>query len=432
VRKLLPGHALTVSRRGCTDTEYWDVHYAPRRATERDLAAELHELLLDSARIQLRSDVPLGVFLSGGLDSSSVVSLLSEAGVTGIQTFSVAYRDGGKYDETSYARLVADHFHTDHHVLYVEPQRFQEFIPGYIWHMDEPVTEAAALSLYFISRELRRHVTVALSGEGADELFGGYSIYRYMQWIESYRRLPRALRATVAPLAARLPSPLLRKYARLADIPLAERYLGVSLHEPWHRHELYSQSFANEGFERGEAALAPYYARTTNLDPLTRMLYSDFKTWLVDDLLIKADKMTMANSVELRVPFLDHRVVEFAATVPSAMKMRGGEVKRLLKKAMASRLPAQILEREKVGFPTPLARMFQQDLSAYLRDTLLSTEARQRGYFDPAVVTRLLDEHLAGRADRHKTLWQLVVLEEWHRCFADTPARRMPGPALVH
>jgi asparagine synthase (glutamine-hydrolysing) len=421
VRKLLPGHSLTVTRDRVTDRPYWEIAYTPDESRGADeTARQLHDLLLDAARIHLRSDVPVGVFLSGGLDSSSVVSLLAEAGIRGIKTFSVAYRHGDAYDESRYARLVSERFGTEHHVLYVEPHSFGQFIPDYVWHMDEPVTEAAALSLYFISRQLRQHVTVALSGEGADELFAGYQIYRYMRWLEAYRRAPAWLRAHVLdPLAGVLPHRKLQKYLSLGREPLERRYLGVSLHEPWQKLALYSAAMRAEIARDGAEVLAPYYARSAAHDVLTRMLYVDLKTWLVDDLLIKADKMTMASSVELRVPFLDHRVVEFAATVPSRMKLHRGEVKWILKRAMAPSLPDAIVRREKTGFPTPLAVMFKSDLSGYLRDLLLSRRFLERGYFEARAVERLLAEHVCGARDHHKALWQLVILEEWHRCFVD-------------
>jgi asparagine synthase (glutamine-hydrolysing) len=425
VRKLPPGHTMTVTERGVDIQEYWDVDYTPPSNPMDYGPGQLHALLLDAVSIHLRSDVPVGVFLSGGLDSSAVVSLLSEAGIAGMKTFSVAYREGEGFDETAYARLVSERFGTEHHVLYVAPASFRDFIPDYVWHMDEPVTEAAALSLYFISRTLREHVTVALSGEGADELFAGYDIYRYMQWLERYRRVPEALRSGLLDRLLSLGGDKVRKYVRLSALPLEQRYLGVSLHDPWQPHALYSAGFRREIARPGYDALAPCYERTRGHDPLTRMLYTDLKTWLVDDLLIKADKMTMANSVELRVPFLDYRVVEFAARVPSAMKLRGRTVKWILKQAMASRLPNEILERPKVGFPTPLALMFRADLSEYLHDVLLSDTARQRGYFDIRSVERLIAEHVQGRRDNHKALWQLVVLEEWHRCFVDRSARHL-------
>jgi asparagine synthase (glutamine-hydrolysing) len=231
--------------------------------------------------------------------------------------------------------------------------------------------------------------------------------------------VPEAARAILDRALAHVPSGRLRKYVRLSQMPIEERYLGVSLHEPWQRFALYTDAYQREITERGEAALAACYGRSAGQDLLSRMLYADLKTWLVDDLLIKADKMTMANSVELRVPFLDHRVVEFAASIPSDLKMRGTNVKWILKQAMAGRLPREIVNRPKVGFPTPLALMFRRDLSSYLGDILLSSRAVDRGYFDRRTVERMITDHVAGRRDCHKALWQLVVLEEWHRAFVD-------------
>lgn len=417
IRKLLPGHLMEVTANGFTQARYWDVSYKPDtgRSAEQT-ATQLRELLLDAIRLQLRSDVPLGVFLSGGLDSSAMVALLSESGVPGIKTFSVAYDDGPQYDETPYARLVSRRFDTEHHVLRVDAAEFADFIPDYVWHMDEPVTEAAGISLYFVARLLRQHVVVALSGEGSDELFGGYQIYRYMARLEKYRRLPPVLRRAIEPIVAATGLEKLQRYVRLARLPLEARYRGVSLPDRLAAEKVYTRDFA--AVEPDEAILAECYGRSAGWDDLSRMLYADGKTWLVDDLLVKADKMTMANSVELRVPFLDHRVIEFAATIPSRLKIKGGEVKWILKEAMRGRLPAEILSRRKMGFPTPLARMFRRDLAGYLRDVLLEQRCVSRGYFDRTAVERLIGEHASGQKDHHKLLWQLLVLEEWHRRFA--------------
>lgn len=422
VRKLPPGYWLLVTLEGSKSAAYWDLHYVPdMQRSPTETAEQLRELLLDAMRIHLRSDVPVGIFLSGGLDSSATVALLAEAGFHNLKTFSVAYREGQPYDETRYAQLVADRFQTDHHVLYVDPNRFLEFIPSYVWYMDEPVAEAAAISLYFIAKLLREHVIVALSGEGSDELFAGYNIYRYMRWLEIYRTLPEGIRSLVVePIASVMGNEKLQRYLQLGRQPLEERYLGVSLPDSGYKNVLYTTEFrAILGDRPNGNLLAQYYAKTRTCDVLTRMLYSDLKTWLVDDLLIKADKMTMANSVELRVPFLDYRVVEYAATVPSCMKLRGSTVKWILKQAMQDRLPTEILVREKVGFPTPLALMFQKDLSGYLRDLLLSGRCLNRAYFRGPAIERLIEEHISKKQNHHKVLWQLVVLEEWHRQFID-------------
>jgi asparagine synthase (glutamine-hydrolysing) len=418
--KLLPGHWLRVSPTGIKSASYWDLHYTPNvQRSSEETAEELHALLLDAMRIHLRSDVPVGVFLSGGLDSSTTVALLAEAGFQNLQTFSVAYQAGSYYDETPYARLIAKRFQTDHHVLYLEPSSFLEFIPQYVWYMDEPVTEAAAISFYYIAKLLREHVTVALSGEGADELFAGYEIYRYMRWLQVYRKLPEVMRMRfLAPILEAIPHEKIRKYVRLACKPLAESYLGVSLHDLSYKDMLYTDELrAVLSTNPSGNALTQYYTKTRDCDALTQMLYSDLKSWLVDDLLIKADKMSMANSIELRVPFLDYRIIEYAATIPSDMKIRSGNVKWILKQAMQNDLPREILMREKVGFPTPLALMFQKDLSTYLCDLLLSDRCLSRSYFKSQVIERLIKEHVSNNKDHHKVLWQLTVLEEWHRQF---------------
>lgn len=426
IEKLPAGYSLEIRSQGLKRNQYWNIDYQPNhtRPTSKT-AAELKSLLLDSVRIHLRSDVPVGVFLSGGLDSSAMVALLSEAGVQELKTFCVGYDEGGGYDETFYADIVAKHFKTDHHVLHVNPEQFVQFIPEYVWYMDEPVTEAAAISLYFVARLLKQHVTVALSGEGADELFGGYDIYRYMQWIEMFRKIPAPLRVNVLEvMLAQLRHPKIKKYLSLAKIPLRERYLGVSLHDGAYKEQIYTSQYWDLLSKSGGPS-NPYlswFEQVKDHDELTQMLYSDMKGWLVDDLLIKADKMTMANSVELRVPFLDYRVVEYAATIPSNQKIHHGSVKWILKQALAAQLPKEILRRKKVGFPTPLRLMFQRDLSEYLSDVLLSDRCSDRGYFSSARVEALIAEHVRGVRDHHKVLWQLIVLEEWHRRFIDAPS----------
>jgi asparagine synthase (glutamine-hydrolysing) len=421
VRKVLPGQWLQIGPEGIKFASYWDLEYAPNhQRNPQDTAEELRELLIDAMQIHLRSDVPVGVFLSGGLDSSVTVALLAESGIHNLKTFSVAYPAGAQYDETPYARLVADRFQTDHHVLYVDPNQFLDCIPRFIWYMDEPVAEAPAITFYLIAKLLHEHVTVALSGEGADELFAGYAVYRHMRWLEAYRKLPEGIRSLLEPILDVIGTEKTRKYLRLAHQPPERRYRGVSNYDPWYKEILYTDDFrAALATHPTPDPLASYYAKTHRQDKLTQMLYTDLKTWLVDDLLIKADRMTMANSVELRVPFLDYRVVEYAATIPSNMKLRGGVVKWILKHAMKDRLPNEILTREKMGFPTPVAFMFQRNLSGYLRDLLLSRKCINRQYFKRQAVERLIEEHTSKKKDHHRVLWQLVVLEEWHRQFID-------------
>jgi asparagine synthase (glutamine-hydrolysing) len=420
IEKLQPGWCLRLDRDGVKLRQYWDLKIAPEDLSEEECVRQATELLRDSVRLQLRSDVPLGVFLSGGVDSSAVVALMHEMGIRDIRTFTVAYDFGPQYDETRYARQIAEKFGTRHREVFVQPREFQEFIPSLVWHMDEPVTESAAISLYFVAKLAREDVVVVLSGEGSDEVFGGYPIYKYMQVLERYRRVPAPLRKNLINPALNLLGGKWKKYTFLAEQPLRDRYLGCSFYETPIKDELYRPEVRNLFNGHGMPHLVhQWYDKTEGQDPLLRMMYLDVKSWLVDDLLIKADKMTMASSVELRVPFLDHRVVELGARIPPKYRIKGWTTKHILKKAMEPYLPAEILHRGKMGFPTPLARMFQGELRPYVAQVLESDRFLDRGYFRPEVVRRLVHEHSEGEADHHRVLWQLLVLEEWHRQLVD-------------
>jgi asparagine synthase (glutamine-hydrolysing) len=423
VERLLPGHMLLWRDNRISIASYWDLRFDSQVDSGLQAHAErVRTLLQDSVRLHLRSDVPLGVFLSGGIDSSAMVALLTPGASSGLKTFSVAYDFGPNYDETPYAREVSRAFGTDHHEIRVTPHQFVEYVPQYIWHMDEPVTEAAAISLNYVAKLAREHVVVGLSGEGSDELFAGYDFYRYNLAIEQARgvlggggfrglaRLTRGMNRIAK----------LHKYLSLASETLEERYRGISSYERAKKSSLYSAGFAETARhkeQRCAAFIEALFKRTSDLDPLSRMLYFDTKTWLVDDLLIKADRMSMAHSIELRVPFLDHRVVEYAASIPSRYKIHGASTKHVLKCALQDMLPKRIIDRRKMGFPTPLEIMFRGELFGYAHDTLLSERATSRGYFDTEAVRRLLLDHRAGTSANHREIWQLLVLEEWHRRF---------------
>jgi len=423
IKRLLPGHTLTWRDNRIAVSKYWDLGFGEQSDDQIAVCADrIKELLKDSIALHLRSDVPLGVFLSGGLDSSAVVALLSPGASSGLNTFSVAYNFGRDYDETPYAREVATEFSTHHHEIRVTPRQFLDFVPKYIWHMDEPVTEAAAISLYYVAKLAREHVVVCLSGEGSDELFAGYDFYTYNLAIERARRILGAgIFRRLTGLAAKVGRfARIRKYLELAGSSLEERYRGISSYGQGKKTSLYSSGFAGfaaEGNVSCNAFIEGLFTRSQHWDPLSRMLYFDTKTWLVDDLLIKADRMSMANSIELRVPFLDHRIVEYAAAIPSRYKIRGTETKFVLKKSLKGQLPERIVRRRKMGFPTPLEIMFRGELFDYAHETLLSRQAAGRGYFDAGTVKQLLRDHRSGKAANHREIWQLLVLEEWHRRF---------------
>lgn len=425
INRLLPGHYLTLAHNKLTIKKYWDLQFTKNQDFGIDHYIEnLRHLMVDSISLRLRSDVPLGIFLSGGLDSSAIVALLAPRVSERLNTFSVAYDFGNDFNETNYARIVAKKFHTNHHELVITPKMFKDFIPQYIEHMDEPVTESAAISLYYIAKLAKNRVTVVLSGEGSDELFAGYDFYYYMKMVEYYKNVlgTRVLPIVNNVLLSVSRNERINKYIRLSQIPLEQGYKGISTYEETKKEELYNSDFKNQiEFANGTTTefLVSLFKQTRGKDVLSRMLYFDIKTWLVDDLLIKADRMSMAPSLELRVPFLDHRIVEFAADIPSRYKLRGRNTKYILKKMMKGILPDNIIHRKKMGFPTPLKIMFKDQLFDYAFDTLLTQKARQRSYFNTHTVEKILSEHRKGNCDNHRIIWQLLVLEEWHRKFID-------------
>jgi asparagine synthase (glutamine-hydrolysing) len=428
IKKVPPGHYLEIINNTISITKYWDMEFD--KSTDKGEAyyiQKTQELFEDSVKLQLRSDVPLGVFLSGGVDSSAVVAMMHKLGVQDIKTFSVAWDYGSEFDETQYARQVAKQFNTDHTEYFMSANEFKDFLPEFIRHMDEPVTEAAAISLYYLALKTKEKVTVVLSGEGADEVYGGYSIYKYLDIVETYKTLPKIVHKVINPIL-RCMGNKFTKYADLSELPLEKSYAGVSFYDEKQKQSLYSASFSVIANKYDiYTTLSPYYQYCDAHDAQSKMQYLDVKTWLVDDLLVKADRMSMAASLELRVPFLDHRFLELAATMPSKYRHKNYQSKYILKKAMEPYLSKDILYRKKQGFPTPLAIMFQNDLKDYVREIILSEQALSRGYFDKSSVNNIIAEHISGEQDHHKVLWQLLVLELWHREYIDSAAAISSG-----
>ncbi|TQV88898.1 asparagine synthase (glutamine-hydrolyzing) [Aliikangiella coralliicola] len=421
IHKVPPGHYIKVEKGTLSLHQYWDMTFDKSEDKGEDYyVKETQKLFEDSVRLQLRSDVPLGVFLSGGIDSSAVVAMMRKLDVKDIKTFSVAWDYGKDFDETEYARKVAKQFDTDHTEYFMSAEDFRDFLPGYIRHMDEPVTEAAAISLYYLAKKTKEKVTVVLSGEGSDEVFGGYPIYKYMQVVENYKKVPGVLRKGLINPVLRSLGVKWKKYADLSEKSIENSYSGVSFYEESLKQSLYTDQFAKTCEKHSNFSnLLPYYQNTQDQDLQSKMQYLDLKTWLVDDLLIKADRMSMAASLELRVPFLDHRFLEFAATMPSKYRLKNMENKYIIKKAMEPYLDKEILYRKKLGFPTPLAVMFQGELYDYVAGIIDSEKAHARGYFKPEIIKQLLTEHKDKTRDHHRVLWQLLVLELWHREFID-------------
>lgn len=424
VKRLLPGYCMFKNIAGDAPVDprkYWDLHFTGNEDRGEKYYLENARALLDSAiDLRLRSDVPLGIFLSGGLDSSAVVGLLAPRVNEPLKTFSVAYDFGSQFNEMPYARQVAKKFNTDHHEIFITPDDFQNFIPQFIHLMDEPVTESAAISLYYVSKLAKEQVTVVLSGEGSDEIFGGYDLYQYMGILEKYFKIGgKNITGVMAYLSGKLlpEGSKLAKYFLLGALPLEQRYKGISTYEERYKDRLYNAEFAALCRKQKGANLnlflADLFKQTKKNDATSRMLYFDTKTWLVDDLLIKADRMSMAASLELRVPFLDYRLVEFAASMPTKYKIKNGQGKYLLKKMMKDVLPKEIIHRKKMGFPTPLKMMFEGDLYDYAHDVLLSPSVQISAYFSRKRIEGILHEHRKQKIDHHRVIWQLIVLEQW-------------------
>ena len=418
VQKLKPGHrALWENGRLHVD-EYWDAPPDPAERPEAEYREELEATLSDAVRMRLVADVPLGVFLSGGIDSSTVVALMARQMDAPVKSFSIGF-DYEDFDELRYARLIAQHFGTDHHEEVVHPDAI-DVLPKLVWHYDEPFADSSAIPTYYVSRMARKHVTVALSGDGGDELFGGYERYRLMAAYDRNYRLAGPLRRPAAALA------------RMVPLPVRKRAFFDRLTMPFDRaYRDYMSDFGRCWFEdfaapgplrqAPEGSWGEHWLRAGKVDRLARLLYTDMKTYLPGDILTKVDRASMAVSLEARVPILDHKVVELAARMPFSLKMRDGKGKYLLKEMIRPWMPEGFLDRPKKGFAVPLVEWFRADLKDYVRDRLLSQKARQRGLFDMRKVEGLIALHQSGKSDVSPYLWTLLCLEEWFCTYMDQP-----------
>ncbi len=417
IMKVLPGHYLLVHHGAIRDYEYWDfVPDSVRNITFSQAKEEVEALLLDSVRSRLMSDVPLGVFLSGGLDSSAVVGLMRKVvGDEPIDTFTIGYQDG--YSEEQYARRVADNFNTRHHTFHLEAENFLASLKTLVYYAEEPIVEPAAIPLFHISKLARTNAIVLLSGEGSDEVFGGYYLYQFMRNIDALHAvIPRCLYPLLQALKARLHKDKYRKYVDWLEMPLQARYQGTSSYlTPTLKGKYYSWELNHRRSSYLEDCFSGYFQRVKGCDPLMQMLYVDTKTWLVDDLLIKADKMTMATSVELRVPFLDYRLVEAVARLPSNYKLAKGTGKMLLKKIMEPYLPREIIYRKKMGFPVPTQEWFKGGLMPAIRAVI--EDLKQTSWFNIDILDDLAKRHEKGLEDNSKLLMSLMVIAEWKKQY---------------
>ena len=439
VKKLPQANYMVLSRRGDVRIQqYWRLP-DPRQARHRpveELREELVALLDESVRLRMISDVPLGAFLSGGVDSSAVVAMMARHSTGRVKTFCIGF-DEADYDERAYARMVAERYDTDHHEMVVRPNAM-EVLPKLIWHYNEPFADPSAVPTYYVSEIARRHVTVALNGDGGDESFLGYGRYKHCLQTEWISRLPRSLRRLGTHLAKAIP-PSLERHC----IPrVARRWLSYISEKDSRRYAPSMAYFYEQDKTAGYDEKMIPYLRSSSLDLLEQYFlqspsyvggaaWADIHTYLPDDLLVKVDIASMAHGLEARSPLLDHTLMEWAARIPPAQKIANGETKSILKSAMEHYLPHEVLYRPKMGFGVPIDQWFKADMKEFAYDTLLSDSARQRGLVKENYVRAMLDEHCGGVRLHHTRLWALLMLELWFQMWIDPAEPSLTAPVSM-
>jgi asparagine synthase (glutamine-hydrolysing) len=423
IRKLPPASYLIFNNCEVKVSAYWDFQFAPDESKSEEYYIEgLQSLLDESVRLRLMSEVPLGAFLSGGIDSSTVVALMARHMDQPVKTFSIGFHEDS-YNELKYARLTAKKFGTDHHEFFVTPQ-ICDIVDELAWHFDEPFADSSAIPTYMVSKLAREHVTVILSGDGGDELFAGYTRYVVDQGRNGFSYVPRLLRKGVMqPISAHLPHGTFgRNFIHNISLDPIDRYLdSVSVFSRLNKESLYTADFRNR-LQDGEWTTRCFHelaGKANTGNSLDKLLYIDSKTYLPGDIMTKVDRMSMAVSLEARAPLLDHKLIDFVMRIPASMKLAGNETKHILKRAIKELVPQEILNRPKQGFGVPVQEWINLQLRDRIHDVLSDTRTRQRGYLDSRYVNLLLDEHERGRRDHSTSLWALLMLELWHRQFLD-------------
>jgi asparagine synthase (glutamine-hydrolysing) len=437
IHKLAPGFSMVVKGGKPEIRQYWDLHFEPSGKSLREAEAELLALLEESVRLHMISDVPVGFLLSGGVDSTAMLGFAVGKTDHPLSSYTLGFSDPSIVDERPYARLAARAYGSEHHEMTITSRDFVDFLPQYVWHMEEPVCEPPAVSLYYVSKLAKDFVKVLISGEGGDEAFAGYSDYRNILWMERLKSIFKPFNGMLPAGVSFLNDHFLRsqrlaRYVPLLKTPFASYYYSRTS-SPFrffntHIEEFYSQDFAaSVNKEVSVSVVKRYLSNGAGPDRVNKMLYVDTKTWLPDDLLLKADKMTMANSIELRVPLLDHKLLEFAASLPGNFKVRGFTTKYIARKTLNNRVPREILERRKAGFPVPYESWLRTDLRDWLLGILLDRETLARGYFERKGIEDLVARDLRS-GGYSKELFKLATLELWHRAFLH-PQEATVGPS---
>lgn len=429
IKKLQPGSYITVQNGNIEIKPYWDLDFTHSGMNLREAEQRLVSIVEEAVQQHMIADVPVGFLLSGGVDSTAMLDFAAGETANPISSFTIGFSAEGITDERPYARLAARTYGSDHHEMTIGASEFRDFLPEYIWHMEEPVCEPPAVALYYVCKLAKKFVKVLISGEGGDEAFGGYQNYRNLLWLERFKSLyppmNGAISSSIFALNRVLRSSRISKYVPLLTIPFEEYYFSRTSN-PFRffrsqAEQIYSPEFANCTSEEHTLSPVTRYLGLPlndrfNGDRVNRMLYVDTKTWLPDDLLLKADKMTMANSIELRVPLLDHKLLEFAASLPGDYKVRAFTTKYIAKRALQDRVPRTIRRRKKTGFPVPYGSWLRKDLKDWVHNILLDPQTLARGYFKKNAIENLLLRDLAS-GGYSKELFSLITLELWHRTF---------------
>lgn len=415
IRKLPPGHFFTKKPDRTMEIQsYWIPKFQPVNSSEDQLITGIRDVLTDSVHVHMRSDVPVGSFLSGGIDSSLIVSLAKQVNPQ-LKTFTVGFERSG-YSEVSIAQETADALQVENTNYIISAQEFVEELPKIIWHLDDPLADPAAVPLYFVAREASKHVKVVLSGEGADELFGGYNIYREPHSLRIFNHLPGRLKDLLKVLSRILPDGFKGKsFIERGTTPLEERYIGnAKMFEEKDKKlllETYNDDLAYTNITN------PIYLDSMEYDPVTKMQNIDIHTWLRGDILVKADRMTMAHSLELRVPYLDKAVFNVARKIPAEQKIKNNTTKYILRKAAEGLVPDHVINRRKLGFPVPIRHWLKEELYEWAIDLI---QFSQTDYiFHKQEIFSLLEDHVANKKDNSRKLWTILIFIIWHQVYVE-------------
>jgi asparagine synthase (glutamine-hydrolysing) len=415
IQKLEPGHYFTKKIGASMEIQrYWKAQFHPVQKSEDEFTKEIRDVLYDSVKMHMRSDVPVGSFLSGGIDSSIIASIAKEFHPA-IKTFSVGFENNG-FSEIDVAKETADKLGVENISYVITPEEYMAELPKIIWHLDDPLADPACVPLYFVAREARKHVTVVLSGEGADELFGGYNIYREPQDLEIFNKIPSVLKSFLKIIARIMPEGMKGKsFIERGTTPMEERYIGnAKIFLEKEKQQLLSAYQNRINFTD---ITRPLYQESKGYDPVDKMQYIDIHTWMRGDILLKADKMTMAHSLELRVPFLDKEVFETASRIPTSLKTANGTTKYILRKAAEGVVPEHVLTRKKLGFPVPIRHWLKNEMNEWAKR--LIKESNTDHLINKTYVLQLLEDHCQNKADHSRKLWTVLMFMLWHDVYVE-------------